>query len=81
MVTGLIPLKVTPVIDAISYMVDFHALLMWLDHFILLGLRLGLRALPQGTRPHFHLKMFNNAIFNFGIFFQKTLFNLKVFFD
>ena len=28
MVTGLSPLRITPVIDAISYMIDFHALLV-----------------------------------------------------
>ena len=56
MVTGLSPFRVTHVIDAISYMVNFRSLLMWLDPFILLGLRLRLRVPLQGTHPHFHLK-------------------------
>ena len=56
MVTGLSPFRVTLVINAISYMVNFRLLLMWLDPFILLGLRLRLRAPLQGTHPYFHLK-------------------------
>ena len=56
MVTGLSPLRVIPMIDDISYMVDFRPLLMWLDPFIPLDLRLRLRAPPRGIHPHFHLK-------------------------
>ena len=56
MASGLSPLRVTPVIDVISYMIDFHPLLMWLGPSILFGLRLSLQAPPQGTHPHFHIK-------------------------